>query len=146
MKLLLLALLSYAAVSSDAAELARIDKEAETINWTITAASRCPSVDKENRWLDGTCVQLVTKTAGGLMQLFVPESREVVKGLLEIIRCQRGPKVAGGTLPYLAPCVERKAQEATRALTKWKSLRVKSPDLPGSVPDAPLPQGDVLFH
>lgn len=130
---------------AEATESLRLNKEEETISWTLTAASRCPNVDKDGRWLDGTCVQLVTKVAASLLRFFVPDSNDVVKGLLEVIRCERGPKSAGSTAPFLAPCVERKSQASTRALGKWKELRAKSPDLPNEVPDAPLPRGDSLF-
>lgn len=131
--------------SAAPSNLATLNKEEDTLSWTLTAASYCPKVDKDGRWLDGTCVQLVTKAAAGLMRAFVPDSGELVNGLLEVIRCERGPKTAGSTQPFLAPCVERKAQAAARTLPKWKGLRAKSPDIPSQVPDAPLPKGDSLF-
>ncbi|MBI4348398.1 MAG: hypothetical protein HY553_16265 [Elusimicrobia bacterium] len=139
---LLLTLGAHAAPS----DMAVINKAEETLAWTLTAPMYCPKVDKDGRWLDGVCVQLVTKTAAGLLRSFVPDSRDMLNAFLEVVRCERGPKSAGGTQPFLAPCVERKAQAAARSLPKWKELRVKSPDLPGGVPDAPLPKGDSLFQ
>ena len=144
--LLLAAALWLAADRCEAVDLKRVDREAEAISWALSAASHCPAIPKDSIWLDGTCVQLVTKTAGSLLRFFVPESAAVVKALLEIIRCERGPKTAGGTAPFLGPCVERKAAAASRDINKWKTLRAHAPDLPDDVPDAPLPQGDVLFH
>ena len=141
----LLAALSLAG-RADATDSNRLNKDEETISWTLTAASKCPSLDKDNRWLDGTCVQLVTKVAGSLLRSFVPDANDVVKALLEVVRCERGQKSSGGTAPFLAGCVERKTQTATKALAKWKEQRAKSPDVPNEVPDAQLPQADTLFR
>lgn len=117
-------------------------RQEDNLAWAVSAASRCNPVDKDGRWLEGTCVQLVTKVAGTLIKTFVPQSADIVKDLLEIIRCQRGPKTAGSTAPYLAGCVERRGTEAARHLAEWMQLRAKAPGVPDEVPDAPMPKGD----
>lgn len=123
-----------------------INKDEETIRWALSASGRCPKADRDGRWLDGTCVQLVSKVAGTLVKAFVPESAEIVKNLLEIFRCERGQKLSGGTAPFLAACVERKGEAAAKSLGKWKELRAHSPDVPNEIPDAPMPaRDDSLF-
>jgi hypothetical protein len=119
-----------------------LNKNEETIRWAISASGRCPKIDKDGRWLEGTCVQLVTKVTSTMLRAFVPDSKEIVNGLLEIVRCERGQKSAGGTAPFLASCVERKGEAAARQMSKWRELRVNSPDLPSNVPDAPMPKAD----
>lgn len=119
-------------------------KEQEVLQWSLSAAARCPKVDA--RYLDGTCVQLVSKVAGGLIQGYVPDSGALVKALLEIHRCERGKGRAGGIAPFLASCVERNGAAAARGFEQWRELRAKAPDVPKEVPNAVLPQGDSLFR
>lgn len=143
-----LACLALAAVAllarhANTAQSWELSKEQDALFWSLTAATRCPKLDR--RYLDGTCVQLVTKVAGGLIKNYVPESDSMVKALLEIYRCERGRGSAGSIAPFLASCVERNGEAATRGFETWRELRAKAPDVPKDLPDAPLPKGDSLF-
>lgn len=138
-----LAVVALFAQPANTAQSWELSREQDALFWSLTAASRCPKVDR--RYLDGTCVQLVTKVAGGLIKNYVPEPDAMVKALLEIYRCERGRGSAGSTAPFLASCVERNGEAATRGFETWRELRAKAPDVPKGVPDAPLPQGDSLF-